>query len=53
MDARWNFPVDRLAWEGDLIYGMPMDPNGLSEAVREAVLARLARAKGEAKTAAR
>ena len=29
----------------ELIYGMPMDPNGLPEAVRDKVLARVARAK--------
>jgi enoyl-CoA hydratase len=29
----------------ELVYGMPMDPNGLPEAVREKVLARVARAK--------
>ena len=29
----------------ELVYGMPMDPNGLPETVREKVLARVARAK--------
>ena len=29
----------------ELIYGMPMDPNGLPEAVRDKVLARVARAR--------
>jgi enoyl-CoA hydratase len=29
----------------ELVHGMPMDPNGLPEAVREKVLARVARAK--------
>ncbi len=29
----------------ELVYGMPMDPNGLPEAVRDKVLARVARAK--------
>ena len=29
----------------ELVYGMPMDPNGLPEAIREKVLARVARAK--------
>ena len=32
----------------ELIYGMPMDPNGLPETVREKVLARVARAKAAA-----
>ena len=32
----------------ELIYGMPMDPNGLPETVRAKVLARVARAKGAA-----
>lgn len=37
----------------ELVYGMPMDPNGLPETVREKVLARVARAKeAAAKTAA-
>jgi len=29
----------------ELVYGMPMDPNGLPAAVRDKVLARVARAK--------
>ena len=29
----------------ELVYGLPMDPNGLPETVREKVLARVARAK--------
>jgi len=29
----------------ELVYGMPMDPNGLPEAVRDKVLARVARAR--------
>jgi enoyl-CoA hydratase len=32
----------------ELVYGMPMDPNGLPETVREKVLARVARAKAAA-----
>jgi enoyl-CoA hydratase len=37
----------------ELVHGMPMDPNGLPEAVREKVMARVARAKqAAAKTAA-
>ena len=32
----------------ELVYGMPMDPNGLPEAVRAKVLARIARAKAAA-----
>ncbi len=32
----------------ELIYGMPMDPNGLPETVRAKVLARVTRAKGAA-----
>jgi enoyl-CoA hydratase len=36
----------------ELVYGMAMDPNGLPEAVRDKVLARVARAKEAANKAA-
>jgi enoyl-CoA hydratase len=35
----------------ELVYGMPMDPNGLPETVREKVLARVARAKASSPSA--
>ncbi|MBS0641307.1 MAG: enoyl-CoA hydratase [Proteobacteria bacterium] len=36
-----------LHTHNELVYGMPMDPNGLPETVREKVFARIARAKAE------
>lgn len=41
-----------LHTHNELVYGMPMDPNGLPETVREKVLARVAKAKAEAAKAA-